>query len=151
MCIRDRIYRDTINASKSYYKDKSGDNIESDNKGQSYESSHLEKNFFFSRKFDNKTFILFANTCSEKLQKYGTYYSNIKDKMNQAKEYMASSFKKINNDEAKYIFFWGLDTPVSYTHLDVYKRQEYTCINFKCINSSYKSNRKIPDSCNYSS
>ena len=30
--------------------------------------------------------------------------------MNQAKEYMASSFKKINNDEAKYIFFWGLDT-----------------------------------------
>ena len=38
------------------------------------------------------------------------YYSNIKDKMNQAKEYMASSFKKINNDEAKYIFFWGLDT-----------------------------------------
>ena len=108
--IMGQIYRDTINASKSYYKDKSGDNIESDNKGQSYESSHLEKNFFFSRKFDNKTFILFANTCSEKLQKYGTYYSNIKDKMNQAKEYMASSFKKINNDEAKYIFFWGLDT-----------------------------------------
>ena len=30
--------------------------------------------------------------------------------MNQAKEYMASNFKKINNDEAKYIFFWGLDT-----------------------------------------
>ena len=108
--IMGQIYRDTINASKSYYKDKSGDNIESDNKGQSYESSHLEKNFFFSRKFDNKTFILFANTCSEKLQKYGTYYSNIKDKMNQAKEYMASSSKKINNDEAKYIFFWGLDT-----------------------------------------
>ena len=108
--IMGQIYRDTINASKSYYKDKSGDNIESDNKGQSYESSHLEKNFFFSRKFDNKTFILFANTCSEKLQKYGAYYSNIKDKMNQAKEYMASSFKKINNDEAKYIFFWGLDT-----------------------------------------
>ena len=108
--IMGQIYRDTINASKSYYKDKSGDNIESDNKGQSYESSHLEKNFFFSRKFDNKTFILFANTCSEKLQKYGTYYSNIKDKMNQAKEYMASSLKKINNDEAKYIFFWGLDT-----------------------------------------
>ena len=44
------------------------------------------------------------------LQKYGAYYSNIKDKMNQAKEYMASSSKKINNDEAKYIFFWGLDT-----------------------------------------
>ena len=108
--IMGQIYRDTINASKSYYKDKSGDNIESDNKGQSYESSHLEKNFFFSRKFDNKTFILFANTCSEKLQKYGAYYSNIKDKMNQAKEYMASSSKKINNDEAKYIFFWGLDT-----------------------------------------
>ena len=108
--IMGQIYRDTINASKSYYKDKSGDNIESDNKGQSYESSHLEKNFFYSRKFDNKTFILFANTCSEKLQKYGAYYSNIKDKMNQAKEYMASSSKKINNDEAKYIFFWGLDT-----------------------------------------
>ena len=30
--------------------------------------------------------------------------------MNKAKEYMASSSKKINNDEAKYIFFWGLDT-----------------------------------------
>ena len=108
--IMGQIYRDTINASKSYYKDKSEGNIALDNKGQSYESSHLEKNFFYSRKFDNKTFILFANTCSEKLQKYGTYYSNIKDKMNQAKEYMASSFKKINNDEAKYIFFWGLDT-----------------------------------------
>lgn len=108
--IMGQIYRDTINASKVYYKDKSVGNNASDNKGQSYESSHLEKNFFFSRKFDNKTFILFANTCSEKLQKYGTYYSNIKDKMNQAKEYMASSSKKINNDEAKYIFFWGLDT-----------------------------------------
>ena len=108
--IMGQIYRDTINASKSYYKDKSEGNIALDNKGQSYESSHLEKNFFYSRKFDNKTFILFANTCSEKLQKYGAYYSNIKDKMNQAKEYMASSSKKINNDEAKYIFFWGLDT-----------------------------------------
>ena len=108
--IMGQIYRDTINASKSYYKDKSEGNIAFDNKGQSYENSHLEKNFFYSRKFDNKTFILFANTCSEKLQKYGAYYSNIKDKMNQAKEYMASSSKKINNDEAKYIFFWGLDT-----------------------------------------
>ena len=108
--IMGQIYRDTINASKSYYKDKREGNIALDNKGQSYESSHLEKNFFYSRKFDNKTFILFANTCSEKLQKYGAYYSNIKDKMNQAKEYMASSSKKINNDEAKYIFFWGLDT-----------------------------------------
>ena len=81
--IMGQIYRDTINASKSYYKDKSEGNIALDNKGQSYESSHLEKNFFYSRKFDNKTFILFANTCSEKLQKYGAYYSNIKDKMKQ--------------------------------------------------------------------
>ena len=108
--IMGQIYRDTINASKSYYKDKSEGNIAFDNKGQSYENSHLEKNFFYSRKFDNKTFILFANTCSEKLQKYGAYYNSIKDKMNQAKDYMASSSRKINNDEAKYIFFWGLDT-----------------------------------------
>ena len=108
--IMGQIYRDTINASKVYYKDKSVGNNASDNKGQSYESSHLEKNFFYSRKFDNKTFILFANTCSEKLQKYGAYYNSIKDKMNQAKDYMASSSRKINNDEAKYIFFWGLDT-----------------------------------------
>lgn len=103
-----QIYKNTIDASKKYYKYA---NKEMDDKNQGYESSHLEKNFFYSRKFDSKTFVLFANTCSEKLQKYNAYYDRIKNDMSEAKEYMASNQnEKLNNDEAKYIFFWGLDT-----------------------------------------
>ena len=100
-----QIYRDTINASKTYFK-----SDEIDNKNDSYANSHLEKNFFYSRKFDGKTFTLFADTCREKLQKYSAYYDRIRKDMNEARDYMATNpNEKLNNDEAKYIFFWGLD------------------------------------------
>lgn len=100
-----QIYRDTINASKTYFK-----SDEIDNKNDSYANSHLEKNFFYSRKFDSKTFTLFADTCREKLQKYSAYYDRIRKDMNEARDYMATNpNEKLNNDEAKYIFFWGLD------------------------------------------
>ncbi len=97
-----QIYSRTIWESKRY-KSTDGQNISS-------ESSHLEKNFFFSKKFDYVTFVQFANTCSEKLMKYGSYYKNIKEDLNEAKSYMISKDSKLNSDEAKYIFFWGMDT-----------------------------------------
>lgn len=98
--IMGQIYNTTIYQSKRYKA--------MDSQNVSAESSHLEKNFFFSRRFDEKTFILFMNTCSEKLKKYGAYYKEIKEDINEAKEYMISN-TKLNSDEAKYIFFWGLD------------------------------------------
>lgn len=99
--IMGQVYSNTIYQSKKYKS--------VDNQNVNQESSHLERNFFFSKKFDYTTFIHFANTCSEKLTKYGVYYNNIKDDLNKAKEYMGTGKAKINNDEAKYIFFWGMD------------------------------------------
>lgn len=96
-----QVYSNTIWQSKKYKS--------VDDKNISQESSHLERNFFFSRKFDYTTFVHFANTCSEKLTKYGVYYNYIKEDLNKAKEYMGTGKIKINNDEAKYIFFWGMD------------------------------------------
>lgn len=99
--IMGQVYSNTIYQSKKYKS------VDSQNVNQ--ESSHLERNFFFSRKFDYTTFVHFSNTCSEKLVKYGVYYNYIKDDLNKAKEYMGIGKTKINNDEAKYIFFWGMD------------------------------------------
>lgn len=96
-----QVYSNTIWQSKKYKA--------VDDKNISQESSHLERNFFFSKKFDYTTFVHFANTCSEKLTKYGTYYNYIKEDLNEAKEYMGTGKIRINNDEAKYIFFWGMD------------------------------------------
>lgn len=96
-----QVYSNTIYQSKRYKS--------VDDKNINQESSHLERNFFFSRKFDYTTFIHFANQCSEKLTKYGTYYNYIREDLNKAKEYMGTGKIKINNDEAKYIFFWGMD------------------------------------------
>jgi CRISPR-associated protein Csh1 len=73
------------------------------------EKSHLEQSFFFGRKFDYNTFIYFSNMCSEKLLKYRNYNPRIKEEMTMAKEYMQRGKGKLNNDEAKYIFFWGMD------------------------------------------
>lgn len=99
--IMGQVYNRTIYESKRYKS--------IDNESISKESSHLERNFFFSRKFDYITFVHFANICSEKLIKYQAYYNNLKDDLSEAKEYMGSGEIKINNDEAKYIFFWGMD------------------------------------------
>ena len=99
--IMGQVYSNTIYQSKRYKS--------VDDKNINQESSHLERNFFFSRKFDYTTFIHFANQCSEKLTKYGTYYNYIREDLNKAKEYMGTGKIKINNDEAKYIFFWGMD------------------------------------------
>lgn len=99
--IMGQVYNDTIYQSKKY--------MAQDKTKINEETSHLEKNFFFSRKFDQATFIIFANTCTEKLLKYGAYYKQIKEDLNEAKEYMISKDKKLNNDESKYIFFWGMD------------------------------------------
>ena len=96
-----QIYNQTIYQSKNYKA------IDKENISQ--ESSHLEKSFFFSKKFDYTTFIDFANLCSEKLRKYNAYYPSIREDLNTAKEYMSNGKIKLNNDEAKYIFFWGMD------------------------------------------
>ncbi|NBG87371.1 TIGR02556 family CRISPR-associated protein [Isachenkonia alkalipeptolytica] len=69
----------------------------------------LEKGFFFSRKFDFKDFIYFSNQISDKAEKYKVHNSYLKNMQTQAKELMAERERKLSNDEAKYLFFWGKD------------------------------------------
>lgn len=98
-----RLYSNAIYHSKKY-KTSDGSNVKD-------ESSHLEKNFFFGRKFDFKTFVYFSNLCIEKLTKYGVYSNNsyLKKLASMAKEYMKLGQGDLSSDEAKYIFFWGMD------------------------------------------
>jgi CRISPR-associated protein Csh1 len=96
-----KVYNSLIYYSKKYKAGSDGNVKE--------EKSHLEQSFFFGRKFDYNTFIYFSNMCSEKLLKYRNYNPRIKEEMTMAKEYMQRGKGKLNNDEAKYIFFWGMD------------------------------------------
>ena len=104
-----KVYNSTIYYSKAY-KVRGTPEADNEDKNQiGSQSSHLEKSFFFGRKFNFDSFINFANTCTQKLSNYGTYYTGIKNKINLAKEYMQNGENKLRSDEAKYIFFWGMD------------------------------------------
>ena len=94
-----RLYGKMIQESKSY---KGGENKQSN-------ESYLEKNFFFGRKYDFKTFTYFSNQCSELMYKYGVQNKGyLKDLISTSKELMGTGDDKLSSDEAKYIFFWGM-------------------------------------------
>jgi CRISPR-associated protein Csh1 len=72
--------------------------------------SYLEKNFFFGRKYDFKTFVYFSNQCSELMYKYGVQNKGyLKDLISSSKELIGVGDEKLSSDEAKYIFFWGME------------------------------------------
>lgn len=75
--------------------------------------SYLEKNFFFGKKYDYKTFIYFSNKCSDLIIKYksgGALNSgySLNSLLTRAKEYIGNGKDPLPADEAKYIFFWGM-------------------------------------------
>jgi CRISPR-associated protein Csh1 len=94
-----RLYGKMIQESKNY---KGGEDKQSN-------ESYLEKNFFFGRKYDFKTFIYFSNQCSELMYKYGVQNKGyLKDLISASKELIGAGDEKLSSDEAKYIFFWGM-------------------------------------------
>ncbi|AKB26303.1 CRISPR-associated protein, Csh1 family [Methanosarcina sp. MTP4] len=94
-----RLYGKMIYESKKY---KGGDDKQNT-------ESYLEKNFFFGRKYDFKTFVYFTNQCSELMYKYGAQNKGyLKDLISSSKELMGIGDEKLSSDEAKYIFFWGM-------------------------------------------
>lgn len=94
-----RLYGKMIQESKSYKGGEEKQNNE----------SYLEKNFFFGRKYDFKTFVYFSNQCSELMYKYGVQNKiYLKDLISTSKEFMGTGDDKLSSDEAKYVFFWGM-------------------------------------------
>lgn len=94
-----RLYGKMIQESKTY---KGGEDKQNN-------ESYLEKNFFFGRKYDFKTFVYFSNQCSELMYKYGVQNKvYLKDLISASKELMGAGDSKLSSDEAKYIFFWGM-------------------------------------------
>jgi len=81
----------------------------SDDSGEINKTS-LEKNFFYSRRFDFSDFIYFCALLEEKALKYSLNYPSIKTMICEAKEYMAKKENKLSQDEAKYVFFWGYNS-----------------------------------------
>lgn len=92
----------TIYHAKNYYKAQEG-------------STSLEKSFFYSRKFDKKTFMVLANKCSDGLYKYGVSNDRfLKKYITEAKALYGQGAMLLGTDEAKYIFFWGMDERINY-------------------------------------
>ncbi len=91
-------------------KDNAKDNVEDEQKDN--DRTSLEKTFFFARKFDFNDFIYFSNLLKDKQFKYKiegkkkTYFSNL---LNEAKDYISKKENQLSYDEAKYLFFWGMD------------------------------------------
>lgn len=81
-----------------------------DSDGKLADRSSLDKNFFFARKFDFKDFIYFSNLLSDKMIKYRITSGWIKGILTESKELMSKPTGKLSSDEAKYIFFWGMDS-----------------------------------------
>ncbi|WP_346967992.1 TIGR02556 family CRISPR-associated protein, partial [Clostridium disporicum] len=78
--------------------------------GKLADKTSLDKNFFFARKFDFKDFIYFSNLLSNKIIKYHINSPWLNEIITDAKLLMANQNGKLSSDEAKYIFFWGMDS-----------------------------------------
>jgi CRISPR-associated protein Csh1 len=78
--------------------------------GKLADKTSLDKNFFFARKFDFKDFIYFSNLLSDKMVKYRISVIKLKNMLTDAKELMTERTAKLSSDEAKYVFFWGMDS-----------------------------------------
>ncbi|MGV8146962.1 MAG: TIGR02556 family CRISPR-associated protein [Alkaliphilus sp.] len=97
-----RLYDNMIYQSKNYKK--------GDGEKASEMESHLEKSFFFGRKYDYKTFIYFVNKCNDLMVKYGVRGKTYLKKMSTDAQYlMKDKEHNVSNDEAKYVFFWGMN------------------------------------------
>lgn len=70
----------------------------------------LDKNFFFARKFDFKDFMWFSNLLTDKYIKYRVNDGYFKKLFSEAKELMLKKEGKLSFDEAKYLFFFGMDS-----------------------------------------
>jgi len=68
----------------------------------------LEKNFFFSRRFSFEDFIWFSNLLADKAVKYSVDKWYIEDILSKSKAYIAKKEGKLSQDEAKYLFYWGM-------------------------------------------
>ncbi|WP_034438961.1 TIGR02556 family CRISPR-associated protein [Clostridium ihumii] len=77
--------------------------------GKIADRTSLDKNFFFSRKFDFRDFITFCNLIDDKIRKYRISSGYLIGMIIEAKELMANKENKLSTDEAKYLFFWGMD------------------------------------------
>ena len=80
-----------------------------DSEGKIAGKSSLDKNFFFAKKFDFKDFIAFSNLLSEKIVKHSLNGKYLNEKMSGIKDLMGNRENKLSKDEAKYLFFWGMD------------------------------------------
>lgn len=74
------------------------------------ERTSLEKTFFFARKFDFNDFIYFSNLLTDKAIKYKSNKPYFQKMLCEAKDLMAKREGKLSFDEAKYLFFWGMDS-----------------------------------------
>ncbi|MCS3901785.1 TIGR02556 family CRISPR-associated protein [Methanococcus voltae] len=79
------------------------------------DKSYLESNFYYGNKFDEKFFQKMLNQCNELMLKYGTTIQGkvgLEKRITDAKYLMTDKNNdknnKLSSDEAKYIFFWGL-------------------------------------------
>jgi len=85
-------------------------NMKGSNKSEGSDKTSLEKKFFFARKFNHQDFIYFCNLLEDKAIKYNITTNYFKNMITEAKTYMANSKNQLPYDEAKYLFFWGIDS-----------------------------------------
>lgn len=69
----------------------------------------LEKNFFFARRFKFEDFVYFCNLLEDKAIKHSVSDITFSNMLSDAKLNMANKENKLSQDEAKYLFFWGMD------------------------------------------
>lgn len=82
----------------------------SSDEGIPQDRTSLDKNFFFARKFNFDDFIYFSNLLNDKAVKYRVDTITFKDMITEAKLYMAKREGRLSQDEAKYLFFFGMDS-----------------------------------------
>lgn len=77
--------------------------------GETADKTSMDKNFNFSRRFKFEDFIYFSNFITDKCKKYSIGTTKYKIMIGEAKDYIAKREDKLSQDEAKYIFLWGID------------------------------------------
>ena len=78
--------------------------------GKVADRSSLDKNFFFSRKFDFKDYMYFSNLLNKKMNEYRIYNNYLKNMLTEGTEFIVNGSGKLSSDEAKFIFFWGMNS-----------------------------------------
>lgn len=77
--------------------------------GETIDKTSMDKTFNFSRRFKFEDFIYFSNFITDKCKKYSISNIKYKKMITEAKDYIAKREDKLSQDEAKYIFQWGMD------------------------------------------